>query len=492
MSHLAQALPASIATNNDHPGSAPAAPAASAVYRALSHGVPAGHDRAMARAFLEQQLQQARLLSADLPDNTADMASWIAERSEAIGAEYNVYLKQRRDGAPRRYFTTKAHALYFLKHVAPTKLVDGAWLYGVLERWDDPDFRPLIQTYLEELGDGVPEKNHVVLYKKLLASHGCDQWQDVGETHYVQGAIQLALAYDAERFLPEIIGYNLGYEQLPLHLLITAYELNELGIDPYYFTLHITVDNGGTGHAYKAVQALQQLLPRCGDAAAFLRRVQDGYRLNDLGACTTSVIAEFDLEAELVRVMAAKSTVGKNMHSDYCRVGGRGINDWLSDPAQIPAMLAALEQAGWIQRGQPADNSRFWRLIQSERAEMFGVFSAYEQQILSDWIATAPGEPVAQAPRTPSFRARQRALDTLGLHHSPRSGAVRGIIRNHTADSSANDSGGGDELRRLELQVAAMGNKQAAMRLLQSLMTPANHHSASGLMATRLFRQLID
>ena len=287
MSLLAQALPDSIAAKS----STSANPVPSAVYRALSPGIPVGNDRAMARTFLEQQLQQARLLSSDLPDNTANMETWIAERSEAIGAEYNAYLKQRRDGGPRRYFTTKAHALFFLKHVAPTKLVDGAWLYGVLERWDDPDFRPLIQTYLEELGDGVPDKNHVVLYKKLLASHGCDQWQDVEETHFVQGAIQLALAYDAEHFLPEIIGYNLGYEQLPLHLLITAYELNELGIDPYYFTLHITVDNGGTGHAFKAVQALQQLLPRCGDTAAFVRRVQDGYRLNDLGASTNSVLS---------------------------------------------------------------------------------------------------------------------------------------------------------------------------------------------------------
>ena len=494
MSLLAQAVPDSIA-NTNHNNHNSAAPVPSAIYRALSPGAPVGNDRATARAFLEQQLREARLLSCDLPDNTSAMEAWITERSEAIGEEYNAYLKQRRDGAPRRYFTTKAHALFFLKHVAPTKLVDGAWLYGVLERWDDPDFRPLIQTYLEELGDGVPDKNHVVLYKKLLASHGCDQWQDVEETHFVQGAIQLALAYDAEHFLPEIIGYNLGYEQLPLHLLITAYELNELGIDPYYFTLHITVDNGGTGHAFKAVQALQQLLPRCGDSAAFLRRVQDGYRLNDLGASTNSVISEFDLEAELVHIMATKSVVGKNMHSDYCRVGGRGINDWLSDPQQIPAMLAELEKAGWIQRGQPADNSRFWRLIQSERAEMFGVFSAYEQQILSDWIATVPGGPAAPAARTPSFRARQRALDTLGLHHSPRSGALRGIIRHHAAnaaDSGANDADAVGELRQLELQVAAMGNKQAAMRLLQSLMTPARHHSAVGLMATRLFRQLID
>lgn len=494
MSPFAQALPERIATPRLHDDHRDTPPPAGEVYRALSHGAPAGNDRMLARGFLEQQLQQARLLSCDLPDDIADtaaMEAWIGERSVAVGAEYNAYLKQRRDGAPRRYFGSKAHALYFLKHVAPTKLVDGAWLYGVLERWDDPDFRPLIQTYLEELGDGVPDKNHVVLYKKLLASHGCDQWQDVDDIHYVQGAVQLALAYDAERFLPEIIGYNLGYEQLPLHLLITAYELNELGIDPYYFTLHITVDNGGSGHAFKAVQALQQLLPRCGDAAAFLRRVRDGYRLNDLGAGTNSVIAEFDLEAELVRVMAAKSVVGKNMHSDYCRVGGRGINDWLADPAQIPAMLGELEKAGWIQRGQPSDNSRFWRLIQSERAEMFGVFSAYEQQILGDWIATAPGEPGAPAARTPSFRARQRALDTLGLHHSPRSGAVRGVIRHHGADSGKDGDEVG-ELRQLELRVAAMGNKQAAMRLLQSLMTPARHHSAVGLMATRLFRQLID
>ena len=157
--------------------------------------------------------------------------------------------------------------------------------------------------------------------------------------------------------------------------------------------------------------------------------------------------------------------------------------------------MGELEKAGWIQRGQPADNSRFWRLIQSERAEMFGVFSAYEQQILSDWIATAPGEsdtPAVPAARTPSFRARQRALDTLGLHHSPRSGPMRGVIRHHPTDTSANDDEAVGELRQLELQVASMGNKQAAIKLLQSLMTPARHHSAVGLMATRLFRQLID
>lgn len=455
-----------------------AATCAAALYRLLSDGPPDAAGLAAARGFLAQRLQAARQLHVELPDDPRQLAAWTANHAFRVGVEYQAYLQGRRDGATRRYFSNQAHALHFLRHAAPTKLVDGAWLYGVLARWDDPDFRPLIQTYLEELGDGVPEKNHVLLYKKLLAAHDCDNWQQLPDTYFEQGAIQLALAYDAERHLPEIIGYNLGYEQLPLHLLITAYELNELGIDPYYFTLHVTVDNGSTGHAHKAVQALLQLLPRFGDQASVWQRVLDGYRLNELGACTTSIIDGFDLDDELMDIMAAKSQAGCNMHSDYCRVAGRSINEWLSDPQQIPQLMAELETAGWIQRGQPPENSRFWRLIQSERAEMFGVFSAYEQQVLRDWIVTPP--------RVPSYRARQRSLDTLGMQHTPRRGPPRGIVRHH------GDDGNDSPLRQLEQQVATLGSKQAAMQLLLARMTPARHHHPLGLMATRMYRQLID
>ncbi len=136
----------------------------------------------------------------------------------------------------------------------------------------------------------------MVLYRRLLAAHGCEDWQSLDDEHFVQGAVQLALAHQAERFLPELIGYNLGYEQLPLHLLISSYELTELGIDPYYFTLHVTVDNADTGHAKKAVQALEAAWPQVGDRAEFYRRVKAGYRLNELGASTLSVIAGFDPE----------------------------------------------------------------------------------------------------------------------------------------------------------------------------------------------------
>jgi hypothetical protein len=440
------------------------------------------------RAFLSAQTEAARAEPCELPDAVWQLQGWIQGRAESVGIAYREYLAARKNGAPRRYFTSKSHALYFLKGVAPTKLVDGAWLYGTLPRWENPDFHPLIKTYLEELGDGVPDKNHVTLYRRLLAAHGCEHWETLPEDHFVQGAIQLALAYNADAFLPEVVGYNLGYEQLPLHLLITSYELNELGIDPYYFTLHVTVDNAGSGHAHKAVQALRHLMAQSSDPAAFFQRVLDGYRLNDLGACTTSVIGAFDLEAELVEIFSAKAAIGKNMHSDYCRVAGRSVNDWLADPKQIPDFLTKLEESGWIQRGEEVEQSRFWRLIQGERAEMFGVFSSYEQQVLRDWITTPrDATATARTGRVLSHRARQRALDSL-TRHAQRSGyPERGLIRRRPAGS-----GGDTELHQLEERVAAAAGKPEAMAMLAQLMSPSVHHTAIGLMATRMYSQLLD
>ena len=447
------------------------------------HSIPDG-----ARAYVADQIAAVQAMPADLPPTLAELPAWVQERTDAVGAQYRDYLAARKNGAPRRYFSCRAHALYFIKAVAPTKLVDGAWLYGLLRHWDNPAYHELIKTYLEELGEGVPDKNHVTIYRKLLATHGCDGWESLGENHFVQGAIQLALGHNADHFLPEVIGYNLGYEQLPLHLLITSYELNEFGIDPYYFTLHVTVDNAASGHAQKAVQALAGLMPRVGDRESFYQRVLDGYRLNDLGASTTSVIAEFDLQAELVNILAAKSGVGKNMHSDYCRVAGRSVNDWLTNPVRIPDFLAALENAGWIKRGEEVEHSRFWRLVHGEKAEMFGVFNAYEQQVLRDWIMSAPDGQRAEGARTLTWRARQRTLDNLG-QHADRSADFpeRGLIRRHPRLEAPDN-----ELRLLEERVAGAAGKQEAMELLGALMSPEVHHTAAGLMATRMYTRLFD
>lgn len=450
-----------------------------ATYAALSGP---GAAPGLASAYLSEQLALAAPLACDLPHDPDQLGQWAQERHAEVTASYQAYLAQRRAGAPRAYFTNLAHALYFIRNVGPTKLVDGAWLYSALNHWQDKDFHPLHKTYLEELGCGDPTKNHVVLYQRLLDQYGCASHEDLSDAHFTQGAIQLSLGEEGGQHQPEMVGYNLGYEQLPLHLLITAYELNELGVDPYYFTLHVTVDNASTGHAHDAIAALQRLLARDQDRAGYYRRVREGYKLNDLGEHTLSVIASFDLQAELVRIMQAKAHTGKDMHGDYCRVAGKTINAWLSDPARIPALLEQFERSGWITRGKPAAESRFWGLIQGERAEMFGVFSPYEQQVLADWIMTPAGERQTTG-RVMSFRARQRAraLPTAPAPARP----ARPVIR-HGADNDES----GNPLRQLEQAVAAAAGKNEAIALLIPHLAPTAHHTATGLMATRMFTQL--
>ncbi|MFC5496809.1 iron-containing redox enzyme family protein [Caenimonas terrae] len=451
-----------------------------ALYRRLAEGDWDDAGRAEAAQFLREQLAAAGTPDA-LPESPQDLTAWMQANAQAVAANYSIYLEQRAGGAPRRYFGNRAHALHFLRSVAPTKLVDGAWLYGLLPHWRNGRFDDLVRTYVEELGEGAADKNHVLLYRKLLVRYGLDPLDDLSDELHVQGLVQLALACNAEDFLPEVIGFNLGYEQLPLHLLISAYELNELGLDPYYFTLHVTVDNCDSGHAMRACKAVLETLPRIGDASDYWRRIRAGARLADAGAGTGAVIAGFDIEAEVVRILANKSGAGRGAHSDYCQVAGRKVNDWLSQPQQVPAFLAALQQAGWIKLGAPVEQSRFWGLLQGERAEMFGVFSSYELQVIHDWIrgdAASDGQPFAEheAPagrsRRPTFRAQAKLA------------AARG----QAAPVAAGDDAGmlDPDLQALCEQLPRLADERQ-MQLLVQAMSPAQHWTPAGLHATRLF-----
>ncbi|MGY8819476.1 MAG: iron-containing redox enzyme family protein [Pseudomonadales bacterium] len=459
-----------------------------ALYFALLDAPDDAAVRNRAADYLNAQLYEASALPCDLPHEPAGLGDWLDAHTAKVGGQYQAYLDERRAGGPRRYFTSKAHALHFLRGVAPTKLVDGAWLYGLLQRWDDTRFTSLIQTYLEELGEGQPEKNHVVLYRKLLASQGCDDWQTLDDDSFVQGAIQLALAEHAEQFLPEVIGFNLGYEQLPLHLLISSYELTELGIDPYYFTLHVTVDNADNGHAKKAIQGLLAAWPQVGDSEEFYRRVMNGYRLNDLGASTLSVIGGFEPEQEVMRVLEKKAGVGQFVHSDYCRFDGRTVNQWLAEPEQIPQFIETLQRRSWIKRHEDPQHSRFWRLITGEQAPMFGVFSAHEQQLIHDWIAgdwLAEQTPTRGKPH-PSLAQRQVPFSSRRRMSTERP-AKPALVQQgqHVSDFD-------QEALLLEQQLTQLPTREARMRHLLPLLAPTRHHSAAGLLATRIFTGLFN
>ena len=457
-----------------------------ALYKQLACSHPTVVARGQGAEFLQTQLEKAQGESCDVPEVPQDLSLWLASSYQTVHGQYAQYLQQRKAGLPRRYFSNRAHALYFLRSVAPTKLVDGAWLYGVLEHWRNPRFSNLVRTYVEELGEGAPDKNHVLVYRRLLARYGLEPLHDLADSAYHQGLIQLALGLNAERFLPEIVGFNLAYEQLPLHLLITAYELNELGLDPYYFTLHVTVDNGDTGHAQRACQAVLDTLPRLEDGGAFWSRVREGSKLANTGIGTLEVINGFDIDAEVRRILMRKSTAGSGAHSDYCRVAGRSVNDWLSAADGVPSFLSALENAGWIRRGEPAVNSRFWQLLQGDRAEMFGVFSSYELQVIHDWILGADsinGQPYLSAAvdegsqPVRSFRVSQRL--------------ARGA---HPLKFSETDSNSDSDEDVLDSDLALLKRKLRDPNgdyklLLLEAMSPANHWTPAGLYATRLFNE---
>nr|WP_034334546.1 iron-containing redox enzyme family protein [Herbaspirillum sp. B39] len=422
------------------------------VYAQLFVATPDDTALAMGRDYLVQQMQEAQELPCDLPQEPAALASWMEARAAEVGVAYESYLKERQQGAPRRYFSGRAHALNFLRCVGPTKMVDGAWLYSAIRRWRDPLFRPLILTYLEELGDGDAAMNHVTLYRSLLAANGCEHGPALSEEHYVQGAIQLGLAHHGAEFEAEVFGFNLGYEQLPLHLLITAYELNELGIDPYYFTLHVTIDNAASGHARKAAEAVAQAAAQAADPQAFMQGVRRGYLLNELGASTLGVIGSFVLQDEVVRVLAEKAPFGRMMHSDYCRIGGKTVNQWLEQPDGMATFLAEMEKAKWITRGKPAEESRFWRLIDAAGGQMFGVFEGYEKQVIREWIEDGWND----GRRQPSFRALARGRE------------------NAAAEAPA---------------VPAVALGEVDLDALVAELAPGRHHFVPGLEATRRYSE---
>lgn len=450
---------------------ASAMPDAKSLYAELLHArLDDPQARSRARNFLDQCLARIDAGDDDLPasfEDGAQLHRWMLQSAQRATQGYQAYLAGRKAGAPRTYFSSRGHALHFLQSIAPTKLVDGSWLYGVLAQRDDERLGGLIDIYLEELGDGEPGKNHVLLYRRLLKSLGLNQGTHLAGPYFEQGAIQLALGLTAQELLPEVIGFNLGYEQLPLHLLITAYELNELGIDPYYFTLHVTVDNTASGHAVKAVDAVMENSRREADPREFLRRVRQGYLLNDVGMGVSEVLAAFKPEDEVVRILEAKCAAGAGAHSDYCRLEGRTVNEWLAQPEGMRRFLEVLQAKGWIVPGNP-EGSRFWQLLRGERAEMFGVFDGYELQLIYDWIrgeAARDGRPYDSPPpaddrpaRLPTFRALQRrrpANDAgpVDVHDTPA-----------WAQCAANDG--------------------------MHLLGPANHWTPEGLAATRAFRQM--
>src|SRR5690606_15936897 len=93
------------------------------IYDALLQHEPSESALEMACDYLRDRLDEADRLECDLPSDPSGLDQWMGNHHERVGTQYLQYLEERKSGAPRRYFSSRSHALYFLQGVAPTKFV---------------------------------------------------------------------------------------------------------------------------------------------------------------------------------------------------------------------------------------------------------------------------------------------------------------------------------------------------------------------------------
>lgn len=418
-------------------------------------------------SLLNKEFEKVCLNKVDLPKKISDMKDWYFTENQKVGQIYQDYIKRRQSGGEREYFKNLGQAFEFLIKVAPIKKVDGSWLYSIVNYWNDPTFHDLILIYLEELGLGQAKSNHVCIYDDLLCALGLDDFElFLDDEYYHHAAIQLALGYAPPEFIPEIIGFNLGYEQLPLHLLITNYELAELGIDSKYFNLHITIDNLDNGHAHKSIKALENVYKKYKDKELFLDKLKRGYALNQHGIGSRQIIDNLDLEKFVHKILKRKALVGQLVHNEKHQIGCKTVNQWLANPHEIGSFIRQLTENKWIKLNTDPEESLFWRLINHEDGKMYGVFNSTEKQIIHDWIA---GEQYSSSylPYKPNIDNEQH---------------IHQYLFSYISDG---------ELESLQTRVNQTQNLALKLCKLIPFLAPDSHHKSIGLWSTQKYVELL-
>ncbi|TPX70810.1 hypothetical protein SpCBS45565_g01465 [Spizellomyces sp. 'palustris'] len=332
-----------------------------------------------------------------------------------------------------RMFPDREFARWWLIQNAPTKLVDGSWLQNVLSPETPSDLRrfalPLYQTFAEELGEGLAVQNHVNVYNVCLSSEGIHlpdastrafaYHPDILDSAYERGVVQMALGqFAGNAMFPEAMGYNFGYEQLPLHLLVTTHEFRQMGIDYNYFQLHVTIDNAATGHAHMATKAVIDYLDyiKCTQGEEAMhnhwRRILSGYYLSESNPLKTSLDARrdehrkkyqqpqpqdqtFETYTQAMRaILEQKSPFAHKIHSPEICLGALPLSTWL-DPKHISTRSAALvdelARSRWVTPGNPSESALLKDLC-SFGGGMFGVFTKEERKIIEAWIRGLAGQ----------------------------------------------------------------------------------------------------
>lgn len=389
-----------------------------------------------------------------------NLRDFLSTAHKSSATRYEAYIARRKAGGPREMFPTREFAQEWVKLAAVVKYADGGWLGGVLDvgsgkskglaskgqsggKLERMVGKMAWQVISEEFGDGDIEKNHVYVYEKLLDQlhlggktedgHTRPGWMqdfdglrpDEGVPRCWTAAIAqqcIGLLASTREFFPEAIGFNMAYESLPYHLLVTTRELRELKINDYYFALHVSIDNADSGHAALARLAVERYLEgvkeRDGEVAMqyMWKRVQAGFTLAEGLPTTPSGPVNFEqvkrdedgstrwravtsvkavpaptaIEDKVSALMIRKSEAAAKMHCpSRMTIKGQTIEQWL-DPQTLTqdkalAFIRALgEKKPWVKPGDAAGSKLIKELEWGGR--MFGAFSRQETELMREWV----------------------------------------------------------------------------------------------------------
>ena len=350
------------------------------------------------------------------------LVTFMRDRDEQVNHQWGEYVARRRKGGPMELFKDQEGARWWLRQIAPTKYVDGAWLGYINDTTLPFALRAVVknswQVLSEELGDGDLAKNHAQVYKELMKSvkldlPAADTAEFIHPRHgmnqpavWKSALAQLLISLLPHEFLPEILGFNMHFEALTLETLKASRELKEVGLDPYYFVLHVSIDNADSGHTAIAQQAvctyIEHIQRTEGATAAqqAWRRVQVGYNLSDclpssMKKPAVDCFPRNKLEAEVIRIFRAKALVGHKIHNhSIIKIGGRKLLDWL-DPLRLEStqwqmdFLDSFSHAkAWVCRGDSGKSQFVKELFWGGR--MFGAFTRTETDVVKRWIDAMP------------------------------------------------------------------------------------------------------
>jgi len=343
-------------------------------------------------------------------------------------AEWNLYLQRRKQGQGPELFSSTEEAKQWVLKQAPVKYVDGAWLAHVHKITTPFALRTVTknawQVLSEELGDGDISKHHVHLYRELLKECGFElpegyskdyidpkYWNGHENSEKWEAAVaQLLISLFPDEFLPEILGFNMHYELITEDTLLANHELKEMGVNPYYFLIHIVIDNADSGHTAMAAHTLTNYLDMIratqGEAACqqAWKRAQVGYALSatagglskDDGVQEQSQAQGMSLDrlsSRILEIFSAKASVSHQLHcQSRARIGGKTLAEWLSpemwsvsrSEEQVQLLTALSQAKPWICPG--ASNKSLLMRELAWKGKMFGAFTQDETAALGAWI----------------------------------------------------------------------------------------------------------